>query len=78
MFEQIKSIDWGEVLPAMPAGSVALLGAGPGDPLLISLRAAVRVVQADAVVYDALANEDLLQLAPQAAERIYVGKRGFA
>ena len=32
MFEQIKSIDWSESLPAMPAGSVALVGAGPGDP----------------------------------------------
>ena len=78
MFEQIKSIDWSESLPAMPAGSVALVGAGPGDPLLISLRAAVRIIQADVVVYDALANEALLQLASEKAERIYVGKRAGA
>ncbi len=78
MFENIRSIDWSESLPAMPAGSVALLGAGPGDPLLISVRAAVRIAQADAVVYDALANEALLNLANERAERIYVGKRAGA
>ena len=78
MFEQIKSIDWSESLPVMPAGSVALVGAGPGDPLLISLRAAVRIIQADVVVYDALANEALLQLSRDGAERIYVGKRAGA
>jgi uroporphyrinogen III methyltransferase/synthase len=78
MFEQIRSIDWSESLPPMPAGSVALVGAGPGDVLLISLRAAVRITQADVVVYDALANEALLQLASEKAERIYVGKRAGA
>jgi uroporphyrinogen III methyltransferase / synthase len=78
MFEQIKSIDWNETLPPMPPGSVALVGAGPGDPLLISLRAAVRLCQADVVVYDALANEALLRLADGKAERIYVGKRAGA
>lgn len=78
MFEQIRSIDWSESLPAMPAGSVSLIGAGPGDPSLISLKAAVRIVQADAVVHDALANKALLQLASDKAERIYVGKRAGA
>jgi uroporphyrinogen III methyltransferase/synthase len=78
MFDNIKSMDWAGALPPMPVGSVALLGAGPGDPLLVSLRAAVRIVQADAVVYDALANEVLLNLASERTERIYVGKRAGA
>lgn len=78
MFEILRSIDWDSLLPPMAAGSVALAGAGPGDPSLISLRAAVRIVQADVVVYDALANEALLNLAAPTAERIYVGKRAGA
>lgn len=78
MFEQLQPVDWSGLLPPMPAGSVALAGAGPGDPSLISLRAAVRVAQADAVVYDALVSEALLELAPSSAERIYVGKRAGA
>ncbi len=78
MFEPFAAADWNAVLPPMPPGGVALVGAGPGDPLLISLRAAGRIAQADAVVYDALANESLLDLASPAAERIYVGKRAGA
>mgnify|MGYP000539574123 CR=1 FL=1 len=75
MFEILRSIDWSDHLPAMPAGSVALVGAGPGDPSLISLRGAIRILQADTIVYDALANEALLRLGAPQAERIYVGKR---
>lgn len=78
MFEQLRSIDWTGLLPPMPAGSVALAGAGPGDISLVSLRALIRIVQADVVVYDALANEQLLQLASASAERLYVGKRAGA
>jgi uroporphyrinogen III methyltransferase/synthase len=53
-----------------------LVGAGPGDPDLITLRGAAALREADAVVYDALAPTELLQLAPPEAERINVGKRG--
>jgi uroporphyrin-III C-methyltransferase/precorrin-2 dehydrogenase/sirohydrochlorin ferrochelatase len=55
-------------------GSVALVGAGPGDPELLTLRAAARLRDADLVLYDALAPEALLALAPR-ARRFYVGKR---
>jgi uroporphyrinogen III methyltransferase/synthase len=55
---------------------VILVGAGPGDPELITLRGAARLRQADAVVYDALASLELLDLAPPQALRIDVGKRG--
>jgi uroporphyrinogen III methyltransferase/synthase len=55
---------------------VILVGAGPGDPDLITVRAAAALRRADAVVYDALAAKELLGLAPPGAERINVGKRG--
>ncbi len=56
------------------SGFVSLVGAGPGDPELLTVRAADRLRRADLVLYDALVEEDLLALAPQ-AKRIYVGKR---
>ncbi len=58
-----------------PKGSVYLVGAGPGDAGLLTLRGAELLGRADVVVYDALVNPDLLRLAPQSAEIIYGGKR---
>ncbi len=58
----------------MKAGKVYLVGAGPGDPDLISVKGARCLKQAEVVVYDRLANESLLALAPANAERIDVGK----
>ncbi|UCE85753.1 MAG: uroporphyrinogen-III C-methyltransferase [Deltaproteobacteria bacterium] len=58
------------------AGRVILVGAGPGDPDLITLKGAAALRRADAVVYDALAPSELLDLAPPGAQRINVGKRG--
>ena len=55
-------------------GSVALVGAGPGDPDLLTRRAAARLAAADVVFYDALVDTDVLDLAGK-AQRIYVGKR---
>ena len=57
-------------------GRVILVGAGPGDPDLITVRGAAALREADAVVYDALASTELLELAPPSALRIDVGKRG--
>src|SRR6478609_1969186 len=56
-------------------GSVYLVGAGPGDAGLLTLRGAELLGRADVVVYDALVNPELLQLAPASAEIIYGGKR---
>jgi uroporphyrin-III C-methyltransferase len=55
-------------------GRVVLVGAGPGDPELITVRGARALAEADVVVYDRLATPALLELAPPEAERIYVGK----
>src|SRR5262245_15512401 len=56
-------------------GIVYLVGAGPGDAGLLTLRGAELLGRADVVVYDALVNPDLLRLAPRGAEIIYGGKR---
>ena len=55
-------------------GHVSLVGAGPGDPDLLTLRALRRLEAADLVLYDALVGRDVLRLAPR-ARWAYVGKR---
>ena len=57
-------------------GRVYLVGAGPGDPKLLTLRGKECLEHADVVLYDYLANPALLDHAPLSAERIYVGRRG--
>ncbi len=59
----------------MKAGCVYLVGAGPGDPGLLTVRGKELLGRADVVVYDALAAPELLAHAPPDAERVYVGKR---
>jgi len=54
---------------------VYLVGAGPGDPELITLKAKRLIEQADSILYDHLASIELLNLAAASAERIYVGKK---
>lgn len=56
------------------SGFVSLVGAGPGDPELLTLRALKRLRDADLVLNDALVQSELLELAPK-AQRFYVGKR---
>jgi len=56
-------------------GLVYLIGAGPGDPGLVTLKALRCIEKAEVVVYDRLVSPSLLQSAPEAAELIYVGKK---
>jgi uroporphyrin-III C-methyltransferase len=54
---------------------VTLVGAGPGDPDLLTIKGAKALAEANVVLYDALANEELLSYAPKKALKIFVGKR---
>ena len=63
-------------LPDFPPGSVWLVGAGPGDPGLLTALALHALGRADAIVYDALVDERILALAPAGARREFAGKRG--
>ena len=63
-------------LPDFEAGTVWIVGAGPGDVGLLTLLAWHGMKLADCVVYDALVGEDLLKLVKAGAELIYAGKRG--
>jgi uroporphyrinogen III methyltransferase/synthase len=62
----------------MASGICYLVGAGPGDPGLLTLRGKACLEQAQVVVYDYLSNPELLRHAPDAAEKIYVGKKAGA
>ncbi|HLI86502.1 MAG TPA: uroporphyrinogen-III C-methyltransferase [Bryobacteraceae bacterium] len=57
------------------SGKVYLIGAGPGDPQLITWKGRRILEHADAVLYDHLASDALVSLAPASAERVYVGKK---
>ena len=61
-------------MSAYSSGFVSIVGAGPGDPELITVGGAARLAQAGVVIYDHLANAALLDLVPPDAERIYAGK----
>jgi len=60
---------------ACASGRVFLVGAGPGDPELLTLRAVRVLGQADVIVYDHLVSASVLDFARPGAERIYAGKR---
>ena len=55
--------------------TVTLVGAGPGDPDLLTIKGAKALAEANVVLYDALANEEILSYAPKKSIKIFVGKR---
>ncbi len=57
-------------------GKVFIVGAGPGDPGLLTLKGKACLEQADVVLFDYLANPALLEFAPAHAEQVYIGRRG--
>ncbi|MGH7004368.1 MAG: uroporphyrinogen-III C-methyltransferase, partial [Alphaproteobacteria bacterium] len=63
-------------MPEFEKGHVWLVGAGPGDPGLLTLHAVNGLEQADVIVYDALVNEECLAFARPGAMLEYAGKRG--
>ena len=58
-------------------GHVSLVGAGPGDPELLTLKARKRLHEADVVIYDRLVSVEILELARREAQLIEVGKKGY-
>jgi uroporphyrin-III C-methyltransferase / precorrin-2 dehydrogenase / sirohydrochlorin ferrochelatase len=63
--------------PAVENGSVTLVGAGPGDPELLTLRAVRALQSADVIMFDDLVSRDVLDFARREAKKLLVGKTGY-
>lgn len=68
---------WPAVAESRQEAFVALVGAGPGSPDLVTLRGLALLETADVVLYDDLVDRRLVELAPQHAQKVYAGRRGW-
>jgi siroheme synthase len=70
---ELRGVLWTRDEP-VSAGKVFIVGAGPGDPELLTIKAVKALENADVVLYDRLVAAAILELIPSSAERVYVGK----
>jgi len=61
----------------MSIGKVYIVGAGPGDPELLCIKAYKIIERADVIIYDRLVSDPILQLIPKKTDKIFVGKRSY-
>ena len=61
--------------PKSPSGCVYLVGSGPGDPELLTLKAHRLIQQANVILYDSLVSQEIVDMFPASSQAIYVGKR---
>ena len=76
MTDPLHDLDIAGGLPSFEPGTVWLVGAGPGDPGLLTLHALHALRKADTIIYDALVGDEILGLAPAETVREFAGKRG--
>ena len=75
--DALRSLLGEAAVATRPSGYVSFVGAGPGDPELLTLKARNRLHDADIVVHDRLVSAQVLELARRDAERVCAGKKGF-
>jgi uroporphyrin-III C-methyltransferase len=72
----MPNFDLNSISPPFEPGTVWLVGAGPGDPGLLTLYALAAIQQADVLIYDALVGKEIIALVDDPSKLIYAGKRG--